>query len=737
RSPYVVVLPRNTRWMQKTHGRMLARVDPAAASKFFDHMATTDTRYAYFKADAQKKKRKKRKKEQNSTGADDGKDAFSDIAALRKAVKDLGHLRTNSVREMRARIDGWMARPTSDGLAKASQLLLGTRFIVDRAARTRSTLVGKFVIRMSLSVARQEAERGLAELLGSQKPALSPAGFENIVKSRQLLLLLLRIKTMCTRHAAGGDGGDPSNGGAGAGAGAVRYADRMRPVVALLDVLRQTLVERMDTAKGLASRTGGIRASITALHELVVAERNHLAGNPTGGAAGLFSSSSFRSKYRGMFMAEIKKLYSRLKDVTLSGPDTHVLNTPDTDTVNMAATNISHYHQQQQQQHLPPALVPAQSAQLQPVSLQLQHPQVRKLSSPSAPSLLPYTPVASRPPEIPRPPPFHSSVSSILPSPPSAVPAVVAGLPQGAAAVMQEADVAATRLDLVQPQPQPQQQFLMGANAAGAGYSIVSREQSSEISNAGEYRSGPVVRSAGSSPTSDLVRGGATQSAVVGNAQQLGLSQMSFPNHQQHQQQQQQQQAAMLLQRRSSTGSGSNTQQQQQIVSQLNQHHHRVTTAGPVQLQTYSQMQTQQLPSPVHPSSSSTSLVPSTAAITMMMNPHTPTLQTTMMTPFSSTSRISSTAGFVENGNNNASGKYNSENDGGGGEGPSSSSWDLACALCGNPLHLPSGCGNRTNISALTRRRVEVEMDKSLAPGLKEMTLDTIDKYLKAAFQAP
>ncbi|KAJ2515093.1 hypothetical protein GGI11_003864 [Coemansia sp. RSA 2049] len=337
RSPYVVVLPRNTRWMQKTHGRMLARVDPAAASKFFDHMATTDTRYAYFKADAQKKKKKKRKKEQNSTGADDGKDAFSDIAALRKAVKDLGHLRTNSVREMRARIDGWMARPTSDGLAKASQLLLGTRFIVDRAARTRSTLVGKFVIRMSLSVARQEAERGLAELLGSQKPALSPAGFENIVKSRQLLLLLLRIKTMCTRHAAGGDGGDPSNGGAGAGAGAVRYADRMRPVVALLDVLRQTLVERMDTAKGLASRTGGIRASITALHELVVAERNHLAGNPTGGAAGLFSSSSFRSKYRGMFMAEIKKLYSRLKDVTLSGPDTHVLNTPDTDTVNMAA----------------------------------------------------------------------------------------------------------------------------------------------------------------------------------------------------------------------------------------------------------------------------------------------------------------------------------------------------------------------------------------------------------------
>ncbi|KAJ2761689.1 hypothetical protein H4S06_001072, partial [Coemansia sp. BCRC 34490] len=440
RPPYVMVLPRNTHWMQKTHGRMLARVDPAAVSRFFDHVAATDTRYAYFKAEPQKKN----KEENNSTGAGGGSDASGDITVLRKAVKDLGHLRANSVREMRAQIDGWMARPVSDGLARASQLLLGTRFIVDRAARTRSTLVGKHLIGMSLFLARQDTERVLNELLGTQKPALSPAGFGNIVKSRLLLLLLLRIKTMCTRDPAGGDPGD---------GGAVRYADRLRSVVALLDVLRQTLVERMDTAEGLASRTGGIRASITVLHELVVAEQNHLAGNPAG-----LSSSSSRSKYKGMFMTEIKKLYSRLKDVTLSGPDTHVLNTPDTGTVNMAAANINHYNQQQQ--HLPPALVPAQSAQLQPAPLQLQYPQVRKPSSSSStPSLLPFTPVVSRPPEIPRPPPSHSSVSSILPSPPSTVPAALVGLPQRAAAVTQEADVAATRLDLVQPQPQPQMQL--------------------------------------------------------------------------------------------------------------------------------------------------------------------------------------------------------------------------------------------------------------------------------------
>ncbi|KAJ2659182.1 hypothetical protein IWW48_003616, partial [Coemansia sp. RSA 1200] len=910
RPPYAMALPRNTRWMQKAHGRMLAKVDSSAVSKFFAHMASTDTRYEYFRTE---------KKEEKKAGEDKDKDDSNDITALREAVKDLKHLRTNSVREMRARIDGWMSRPTSDDLAKASQLLLGTRFIVDRAARTRSALVGKFVIRMSPSVARQETERGLVELLGSQKPALSPAGYENIVKCRQLLLLLLRIKTMCASGSAAASGdGDASDGGA------VRYANRLKPIVTLLDVLRQTLVSRMDAAEGLVVRTGGIRASITALHELVIAEQNHLAGNPTV-ATGLFSSS--RSQYKNMFLAEIKKLYSRLKDVTLSGPDAHVLNTPDTatmaiagfggartmpdvDAVNMAAANVNHY--QQQHHHFSPALMPAQSAQLQPASLQLRHPQMRTSSSSSAPPLLPYTSVLSRPPHSLPP------ASSILPSPPSAVPATVAGLPQRAA-VAQEADVAVTRLDH-QPQPQTghspvwsnahglrisqqsatphltpplttpamhfqqQQQFLMGANAAGAGYSIVSREPSSEISNAGGFRSG-TMRSAGSSPANDLVRGGATQSAIVGNAQQLGLSQMSFPNqHQQQQQQQQQpqsrrassvianasnslgspvttpantvvtlngwhdrmavaaaaassqqqqqqqQQAAMLPQRRSSTGSGNNVQQQhqpqqQQIVSQLNQHHHRVA-AGSVQRPTYSQMQTHQLPSPVsgrptdwhslqqlhveqqrlqqqqqqqqqqhyahqqkmyqlqqfaaiqqlqlqqqlfqqqtrqqdqqqqHQSvspgypqtttattavarqpSSSSSLVPSTAALLMMMNAHTPTLQTTMMTPFSSTNRISSTAGFVENGNNN-SGNNNSESDGGGGggKGASSSSWDLACALCGKPLHVPSSCGNRTNISALTRRRVEVEMDGSLAPVLKEMSLDTIDKYLKAAFQAP
>ncbi|KAJ2387115.1 hypothetical protein GGI23_006348 [Coemansia sp. RSA 2559] len=108
-------------------------------------------------------------------------------------------------------------------------------------------------------------------------------------------------------------------------------------------------------------------------------------------------------------------------------------------------------------------------------------------------------------------------------------------------------------------------------------------------------------------------------------------------------------------------------------------------------------------------------LVPTTTMPQMrMMTPPTPAAHISLVTPISNTTGV----GSPEAGNGDGGDK-----------------WDLACALCGELLHTPASCANRTDISKLTRRRVEVESDASLGMTIKEMTLDTIDKYLKAAYK--
>ncbi|KAJ2082717.1 hypothetical protein H4R24_001387 [Coemansia sp. RSA 988] len=62
-------------------------------------------------------------------------------------------------------------------------------------------------------------------------------------------------------------------------------------------------------------------------------------------------------------------------------------------------------------------------------------------------------------------------------------------------------------------------------------------------------------------------------------------------------------------------------------------------------------------------------------------------------------------------------------------------SYDLACSLCNDPSHQPSTCPIRESISDLTERRVLVNHNMSLPPGIKEMTLTTIDHYLQACFR--
>ncbi|KAJ2345448.1 hypothetical protein GGF43_005214, partial [Coemansia sp. RSA 2618] len=62
------------------------------------------------------------------------------------------------------------------------------------------------------------------------------------------------------------------------------------------------------------------------------------------------------------------------------------------------------------------------------------------------------------------------------------------------------------------------------------------------------------------------------------------------------------------------------------------------------------------------------------------------------------------------------------------------SSYDLACLLCDSPGHRQSSCPSRGDIGALTRRRVAVESNMMLAPGIRETTLSIIDQYIQAIF---
>ncbi|KAJ2850702.1 hypothetical protein IWW36_001670 [Coemansia brasiliensis] len=65
---------------------------------------------------------------------------------------------------------------------------------------------------------------------------------------------------------------------------------------------------------------------------------------------------------------------------------------------------------------------------------------------------------------------------------------------------------------------------------------------------------------------------------------------------------------------------------------------------------------------------------------------------------------------------------------------PVTASFDLACLLCDDPGHQSSNCPFRKDIRVLTRRRVAIDDNHALAPGIRETTLNIIDLYIQKAY---
>ncbi|KAJ2450249.1 hypothetical protein EV183_004407 [Coemansia sp. RSA 2336] len=65
---------------------------------------------------------------------------------------------------------------------------------------------------------------------------------------------------------------------------------------------------------------------------------------------------------------------------------------------------------------------------------------------------------------------------------------------------------------------------------------------------------------------------------------------------------------------------------------------------------------------------------------------------------------------------------------------PQATSFDLACLLCDDPRHQSSSCPFQKDIRMLTRRRVAIDDNHMLAPGIRETTLNIIDLYIQKAY---
>ncbi|KAJ2728737.1 hypothetical protein IW152_005873 [Coemansia sp. BCRC 34962] len=62
-----------------------------------------------------------------------------------------------------------------------------------------------------------------------------------------------------------------------------------------------------------------------------------------------------------------------------------------------------------------------------------------------------------------------------------------------------------------------------------------------------------------------------------------------------------------------------------------------------------------------------------------------------------------------------------------------SSSSDMSCVICNDPVHATSFCPLAGNISHLTRRRMAVEESTTIPPNMRDSMLDTIDKHMRNA----
>ncbi|KAJ1801300.1 hypothetical protein LPJ59_000395 [Coemansia sp. RSA 2399] len=840
-SPYTIELPSGAQNMRGVYERMSGRLDDGTVSKFFNTMSSANPKYA------------------------DLNKATDSVITLRNNHRSLLALRENTIRGARAKLGSWLERPDSTTLPKVSQLLLGVRCIVGSSVDIRNALVSKVVLRKALGIAHNEADALLRLLLGDNKKLVSPGVYANIVRSRHLLLLLLRIRTSNIRVTS-------------------QSAEKFQAMSSRLDLLCQHLVSLMDESE---SRTSirSVNSSLDRLSQLVNAEKKRREAqgavtNPSssGSRSGEFSSAelAYRSQYKKRFTHEASSIYACLKDV-LGGYEKTVLpsRAPVVNSIastvvaaplasannNSNAAVVRNVMPQRSLSQSPapisssPSIVGAVPAtvgnapvrQTQSVQhVQSQTPPVlsRRSTVGAAPSSASIAGAQDSPPPTQRvesqvvQPVKKLSLQPVLfqrketLDAPLSTPPAAGETSSSLPAAAQPAEQSYQQLSMLALNSliQQKQQHVPSLPTASTPVAmsvatpstapVATSQQQRRLSNgmvlsARSIAPSPQVGSEYGSARGDSLS--AIDTADVANvvATQLGLSQMSPTDTQQptfglgtssvssrpestlanivH--------ASEMLQWRDRTLSPHATATQQQQLPQLNRQHHRVVHPQQQQQhylqqhqhqqhqqQTYNQYQGQQV-SPVSSSvyaqwnamdqqqrqyqlqqqqisqiqaqqaahqvaqaqrwqhvdqqqlqqlqlqvqqymqqnphyasaalAGSTAMVPTTMSqMRMMMTPLTPAAHISLVTPMSNNTGI----GSPEAGN-------------GGGGGGGGDKWDLACALCGELLHTPSSCTNRTDISKLTRRRVEVESNANLGMTIKEMTLDTIDKYLKAAYK--
>ncbi|KAJ2861870.1 hypothetical protein GGI22_002340, partial [Coemansia erecta] len=278
-SPYTIELPSGAQKMRGVHERMSGCLDDEAVSRFFNALTSANPKYANLNK------------------------ATDNIIAQRNNHSNLLALRENTIRGARAKLGSWLEHPDPTALSKVSQLLLGVRCIVKSSVDISNALVSKVVLSKAMSIAQNEADALLHLLLGDDKKLVPPGVYANIVRSRHLLLLLLRIRTSNIRA--------PS-----------QSAETSRDISSRLDLLSQHLVVLMGKSSSRACNPS-INASLDRLHQLVNAEKKRREAQSTvtspsssNSRNGVLSDVelSYRSQHRKRFTQELSSIYARLKD---------------------------------------------------------------------------------------------------------------------------------------------------------------------------------------------------------------------------------------------------------------------------------------------------------------------------------------------------------------------------------------------------------------------------------------
>ncbi|KAJ2556489.1 hypothetical protein EV175_001970 [Coemansia sp. RSA 1933] len=811
-SPYTIEVPSRVQQIRGVYSNLSMLLDEGAVSGFFSSMGATSSRFA------------------------DLDKATDNVEGMRGKHKSLVALRTTCVRGMRGCLDSWLKRPHQADLTKVSHYALGLRFVAKAKTDINLALVDKLVLEQASGLAKREVDMMLQALFGMNKIAFPKGVHANIVRARQLLLLLLRIKTSKRTE------------------GQSQVSKIPQLISVLLDEMSQYIITQLSESASPPAGMSGIGSSFSLLFKFVSDERQRresyaASENVPPGSDGGYPLSgdeaTARQQYKKRLSRRINNMFAQLKQM-LAAPT--LAGTLDGSAPDVATTSgsIGTSSIIDGGENRVPVMQAAPGAPL-PYSHSVQAPPAvvsSTLSSASRsalPALERRSTVSGGSPVVPRSttytPPVVSSLSAQnLPRLARPVPINLAPLVKQTMSAEQPAPmVSATGAgpyilspitslgqSVIRPQQQQQQRVTpqlpftswpSGTNAQqvsaspapigpGFGRQQMQTPNGSVVS---------LVHSRTPSPSVDVrlatgISGGGNLIAVepprleVNNvvvARQLGLSQMSPTNVQQPttfptematassgigsreipaaattlaniapaselqrwQQrmlspnpdtaQQQQQQGVRQVSRVYQHGITTPQQyhyhhQQQQLQNQLMQkyqHHQYQQQQYRMQqflrLQQQQQQQQQQLYGPPivdqqqlqalqhqfhqymqqqNQPQFGTTTASGPTAVSLVMTPQTPVSLTSLITPLSTTTAVVNSPG----GNRTAS---------------STDKWDLACALCGELLHAPQSCANKEDIGKLTRRRVEVDMDMTLGATMKEMMLDTIDKYLKLAYK--